>query len=161
MRQKKEISKSEIEFAIQQTNSMQSAARFLKIAYATFSDRAKIYGLFVPNSSGRGTQKPRKYKSKKDVFKKDLFVPSAILRKWYFRDHEYKCIGCGIINWNDKPITLEIDHINGDRLDNRENNLRVLCPNCHSLTDSFRSSNYHKYKNGSPTGYRKSYLKLG
>ncbi len=158
MRRKKDITKEDIKQAIEQTTSMQSAARYLKIAYATFLDRAKEYNLFKPNASGKGTQKPRKYKTKKDVFKEDIFVPSAVLRKWFFKEYDYKCQGCGIIDWNNKPITLELDHINGNRLDNREDNLRLLCPNCHSLTDSFRSNNLHKYKNGSPTGAKKSYL---
>lgn len=45
---------------------------------------------------------------------------------------------CGLTDtWNGNPIVLQLDHINGDCLDNRKENLRVLCPNCHSQTNTF------------------------
>jgi hypothetical protein len=53
-----------------------------------------------------------------------------------------KCYECGLSDtWNGKPITLEIDHINGNSLDHRVENLRLLCPNCHSQTSYFRGRN--------------------
>ncbi|WP_436775473.1 HNH endonuclease signature motif containing protein [Yinghuangia sp. YIM S09857] len=53
-----------------------------------------------------------------------------------------KCVVCGIgAEWNGKPIILEVDHINGDWRDNRPDNLRYLCPNCHSQTDTFCGRN--------------------
>lgn len=56
--------------------------------------------------------------------------------------HNHKCAecGCGEV-WNGKKITLPIDHIDGNWRNNSPNNLRPLCPNCHSQTDTFGSKN--------------------
>jgi hypothetical protein len=55
---------------------------------------------------------------------------------------ENKCSYCDLRNeWQNKPITLQLDHINGQHNDNRIENLRILCPNCHSQTETFCGRN--------------------
>ncbi|MFF0097023.1 HNH endonuclease [Streptomyces canus] len=49
------------------------------------------------------------------------------------------CAMCGTgPQWNGKPLRLEVDHVNGDWWDNRPENLQLLCPNCHAVTDTYR-----------------------
>ena len=54
----------------------------------------------------------------------------------------YQCACCGNTGeWNGRKLILQVDHINGDHNDNRLENLRFLCPNCHSQTDTFAGKN--------------------
>lgn len=51
------------------------------------------------------------------------------------------CAMCGIREWRGQPAPLELDHVNGNRRDNRLENLRLLCPNCHAQTPTYRGRN--------------------
>ncbi len=68
---------------------------------------------------------------------------SRHLKRYMYEKHKGKCSECG---WNKlHPTTnrapLEVDHIDGNSENNNERNLRLLCPNCHSLTANFRNHN--------------------
>jgi 5-methylcytosine-specific restriction endonuclease McrA len=57
-----------------------------------------------------------------------------------------QCSKCGLKDsWQGEHITLQLDHINGDHNDNRLENLRIMCPNCHSQTKTFGGRNNKKY----------------
>ena len=71
---------------------------------------------------------------------------SGHVRRYLLDKYNHSCSSCG---WNKKhPLTgntpIEIDHIDGNAENNSESNLRLLCPNCHSLTSSFRNLNKGK-----------------
>lgn len=71
------------------------------------------------------------------------FMVSAFIRKYLHKKYNSKCCECGWNKVHSKTgrIPLQVDHIDGDVTNNREENLRLLCPNCHSLTDTFGSLN--------------------
>ena len=54
---------------------------------------------------------------------------------------ENKCEECGITSYNNKPIVMHLDHIDGDNRNHKFKNLRLLCPNCHSQTDTWCGKN--------------------
>ena len=93
----------------------------------------------------KGKSNPRNLE-KPDIglyFENILPIQSQRLKQRLIDDKffEHKCSNCGLETWLDEPIPLELDHINGDNKDNDFNNLRLLCPNCHALTDTYRGRN--------------------
>lgn len=75
-------------------------------------------------------------------------INSATLRKRLIREGIFKneCCVCGLSKWLGTPISLELDHINGNHEDNTLSNLRVVCPNCHAQTDNYRGRNQIRAK---------------
>ena len=81
--------------------------------------------------------------SDKELFCENSKHSRNILRNRIIKNEliPYKCAICGITEWLDKNLSLELDHINGVNNDNRLENLRFLCPNCHSQTITYGSKN--------------------
>lgn len=62
-------------------------------------------------------------------------------KKYLTENQGYNCSCCSISEWNGKSIVLEIDHVDGNSENNRPENLRFICPNCHSQTDTYKGKN--------------------
>ena len=71
---------------------------------------------------------------------------SQHIRRYIFKKYNNKCTKCGWAKRNKytKRIPLEINHKDGNFKNNKENNLDLICPNCHSLTKNYRSMNRGK-----------------
>lgn len=117
--------------------------------------------------TGRGWCKGMKFENKVPrVALEDILVKSSTFQSFKLKKRLFKmeikkkeCEQCGWCKMSeDGRIPLELDHINGDRHDNRLENLRVLCPNCHSLQSTHRGLN-RKKRSGGETG-RHATLKM-
>ena len=85
----------------------------------------------------------RKYSD--DIFRKGIQYNSSI-RRYFTESVEYKCsiLECGLNEWQGQPITLQVDHIDGDITNNLKDNLRLLCPNCHAQTETWGVPKAHR-----------------
>ena len=124
--------------------TMAIAAVTCGLHFQTFKRRATLLGVYKPNQGGKGTKKgPYATRiSTQDIL--DGKYPQFQTYKLRCRLIEekildYVCNICGIDKHNGKQLSLELDHINGIRYDHRLDNLRLLCPNCHSQTKTYRS----------------------
>lgn len=79
----------------------------------------------------------------KDILRKGSDYQSNKLRKRLIKEGliEAKCAECGSVQWRGQPMPLELDHMDGDRTNNTLGNLRLICPNCHALTATYRGRN--------------------
>ena len=69
-------------------------------------------------------------------------MSSGSVKKRLLHERGHKCEQCGVGNsWQGKPLMVEMDHIDGNNKNNKADNLRLLCPNCHSQTPTFRARN--------------------
>lgn len=100
------------------------------------------YSIFKGKSAVIKTAKLNNVR-KEDILKENCKHQRTVLRRYVIKNNliPYKCAICGCTEWQGKTLSLELDHINGINNDNRLENLRFLCPNCHSQTSTYGSRN--------------------
>lgn len=110
----------------------------------TLKKKLDEFGVDYSHFTGKGWNrklkfKPRKEKSLSEILVKgSSYQPYKLLRRLVKEGvKESKCEKCGNVIWNEKPIPLQLHHIDGDRTNNTLENLQVLCPNCHAQTENF------------------------
>jgi 5-methylcytosine-specific restriction endonuclease McrA len=125
-----------------------AAAANLGVKIDTYRKYAKKYGCYKTNQSGKGLKYPSKGDhtrfSLEDILagKQPQYSTNKLKLRLYKEGlKEPKCEECGIEEWQGKPITMHLDHIDGNSKNHKLDNLRVLCPNCHSQTDTYCGRN--------------------
>ena len=156
--------------AVQKSQSVRQVIKALGLIpaggnYVQVNKYIVKYALDTSHFTGQGWSKGLKIPQKpiratRDVLTKNSDFQSYKLKKRLFEER-LKEVRCEMCSWAkvspDGRIPLELDHINGDRFDNRLQNLRILCPNCHSLQPTHRGRN--KKSRGGETG-RRATLKM-
>ena len=126
--------------------SMAHAAKMIGMSYSNFKKRAEKLGCFKPNQGLKGSKKPcspdRKFLIEDILAGKypqyqTYKLKRRLITGGYLED---KCSLCG---WDKKPegaedTPCELDLIDGNPTNHRLENLRIICPNCHSLTNTYR-----------------------
>ena len=68
----------------------------------------------------------------------------TVVKRYLTKAFGYKCDVCGISEWNNTKLVLEVDHIDGNSSNNAPSNFRFICPNCHSQTSTYKGANRGK-----------------
>ncbi len=147
---KKQYTKEDVVLAVSENKSIAGVLRQLGLRpiggnYKTIHHLIKEYGLDTSHFTGQGWNVGLVFKPHKIITDSAIFVEDSDYRcSWRLRERYKKATGinycedCQLSEWRGAPIPLEIHHINGKNTDNRLENLKLLCPNCHALTNNYR-----------------------
>lgn len=162
MRQKKYSNQQFID-AVSSSVSVREVLTKLNLAktggnYKQFYVTAKNFNLDISHFKGQGY-----LKGKHHSYGIKIPLSEILVRGSKYQSHklklrlikegliENKCKRCGISRWCGEVLSLHLDHIDGDHFNNQLNNIRLLCPNCHSLTETYCGKNKKKSSAGSRT----------
>lgn len=151
IRRRPDVSRAELRAAMQGAQSRAEILRSLgqeptSAAYGWLRREARRHAVRIDVAGqawAAGRQRPRRVPVQRYLVQGPPRISSSRLRERLVESGLLKprCDTCARTTWQQRPIPLELDHISGDRTDNRLENLRLLCPNCHALTPTYRGRN--------------------
>lgn len=153
---RKKRSKEDFELAARNACSIAGMCKALGLKptggnYRIIHDVIERYSLDISHFTGQGWNiglkfRPFEEKSMKEILVEDSSYQSFKLKRCLLKEGLKRpiCECCGLSEWNGQSIPLELHHLNGNNRDNRIENLKILCPNCHAMTDSYRGKNKKK-----------------
>lgn len=114
--------------------------------YQCLKQSIKRLNIDVSHFTGQATNKGKKFGYKRplsDYLNNLNPIQSYKLKNRLLKERifEHKCYNCNLTNWLEQPIPLELEHIDGNHLNNSLSNLTLLCPNCHAMTPTYRGKN--------------------
>lgn len=140
--------KEQLQEAVSDSTSVAQALTILGLVpkggnYQTFHNKCKLYDVDISHFTGQSWSKNKTFGPKRplsDYLENKAPIKSHKLKLRLLKENifDYKCSCCGNTEWNGQPIPLELDHINGNNQDNSLENVRLLCPNCHAQTPTYR-----------------------
>jgi Zn finger protein HypA/HybF involved in hydrogenase expression len=155
----KKMTEEKLKEAVKKSISIAGALKFMEMSvttgnYKSFHKKVKLYNIDINHFLGQSHLRGASHQTKKSIPLADILVEdsmfsnTASLKIKLLKTNllKYECYNCGISSWKDKDLILQLDHINGIWNDNRLENLRLLCPNCHSQTETFAGRNINKNK---------------
>ncbi len=151
----KSYTDNDLIIAIKNSRSIRQVLIILNLApqggnYSTIHRAIKRLQLDTKHFTGMGWKigNHTPVKDINDYLSNKVYIQTFKLKNKLLRDNIFQsiCSECKLIEWNNKPIPLELDHIDGNGLNNSLSNLRLLCPNCHALTATYRGKNKKRTK---------------
>lgn len=120
--------------------------RSYKEIYKNLPDNVKQRMNWAKGKNRANDPRVRIKYSEQEIFCENSIVSRAVVKRYLKSEPNYthKCNNCGNTEWCNFKIILELEHINGNRQDHRRENLKWLCPNCHSITPTWRGRNIKK-----------------
>jgi predicted RNA-binding Zn-ribbon protein involved in translation (DUF1610 family) len=149
----KELLEAAVKKSVNFTDLCRKLGRFpMGATYQLIKNRVIDYGIDTSHFLGRATASGYRNRSIVPMNPNNVLVSgykyranSKRLRSCLIRiGVEYSCAECGMSRWREKDISLHVDHINGIWSDCRRENLRFMCPNCHSQTSTHSGKNKKK-----------------
>lgn len=138
------FSEEQLQKFVQKSNSFAELKRKIRYADSRGSSLPSLkkmiekYQFDIGHFTGQGWNQNNFDYSR---FRKGNAVKSADAVKALSYKRGRKCECCGLTEWQRQEIPLQVHHLDGDRLNNEEENLQLLCPNCHALTDNYCGKN--------------------